>query len=177
MVELAREIWLLRHGATEFSEQGRYCGQSDPPLSPRGREDLLPRRTDISGIRYQHLWSSDLQRCVETARIVAGEPNVDERLREFGFGRLEGLRFDELDQDTQEGLIAFDGFSAPGGETVSDFRSRIDAFFDDLPAGRHLIVTHGGVIRLLLRERGHEVRVPPGGLIHLSEWPDSNTTS
>ena len=51
MVELAREIWLLRHGATEFSEQGRYCGQSDPPLSPQGREELLPRRADISGIR------------------------------------------------------------------------------------------------------------------------------
>jgi len=177
MVELTREIWLLRHGATELSEQARYCGQSDPPLSPRGRRQVLPKRADVERIRYDQLWSSDLRRCVETAQIVAGEPTLDKRLREFDFGRIEGLRFDDLDEDTQNGLIAFDGFSAPGGETVREFRDRIEGFFDELSAGRHLIVTHGGVIRLLLRQLGHDFRVPPGGLIHLSRWSSSSQSS
>lgn len=170
MVGLTREVWLLRHGATEFSEQGRYCGRSDPPLSVRGRHQVLPRRADIAPIGHDYLWSSDLQRCVETAQIVAGEPVLDKRLREFDFGQIEGLRWDDLDEATQHGLIAFDGFAAPGGETVPDFRTRIGEFFDELSFGRHLIVTHGGVIRLLLRQLGHDVRVPPGGLVHLSRW-------
>ena len=177
MVELTREIWLLRHGATELSDQGRYCGQSDPPLSPHGRRQVLPKRADIKRIPYDQLWSSDLRRCVETAQIVAGEPTLDKRLREFDFGQIEGLRFDDLDEETQEGLIAFDGFSAPGGETVSAFRERIEGFFDELSVGRHLIVTHGGVIRLLLRQFGHDIRVPPGGLIHLSKWSKSSQPS
>lgn len=168
MVGLDQDIWLLRHGATKWSESGRYCGQADPPLSPRGRRQVLPRRADIAQISYEHLWSSDLQRCVETARIVAGEPTVDKRLREFDFGTIDGLRFDELDATTQEGLISFDGFAAPEGETVAEFEQRILGFFDTLAPGRHVIVTHGGVIRLLLRRRGHDFQVPPGGLVHLS---------
>ena len=174
---LELEIWLLRHGATEFSESARYCGQADVPLSPRGRHEVLPRRADIARTPYQHLWSSDLQRCVETARIVAGEPATDERLREFDFGQIEGLRFNDLDATTQRDLIAFDGFAAPGGETVAVFRERINGFFRDLPAGRHLIVTHGGVIRLLLRQLGHDFRVPPGGLVHLSSPSQTGTFS
>lgn len=170
MVDLDREIWLVRHGATEWSEAGRYCGHADPPLTPRGRREVLPRRADIAAIPYEYLWSSDLQRCIETARIVAGEPTVDRRLREFDFGEIDGLRFDDLDETTQKGLVAFDGFAAPGGESVAAFQDRIHGFFDELPTGRHVIVTHGGVIRLLLRRHGHDFRVPPGGLVHLSRW-------
>ncbi len=167
MVGLTKEIWLLRHGATEWSEAGRYCGHSDPPLSARGRRQVLPRRAELARISFHHMWSSDLLRCLETARIVAGEPTADPRLREFDFGEIDGLRFDDLDEATQNGLIAFDGFVAPGGEDVGGFRDRIDEFVRELPDGRHLIVTHGGVIRLLLRQIGHDFRVPPGGLVHL----------
>ncbi len=168
MVELTREIWLLRHGATAFSENGLYCGQTDAPLSPLGRRQAHSIRPDIAQVPYQYLWSSDLQRCVETARLAAGEPTLDERLREFDFGDIEGIRFDDLETGTQEALIAFEGFAAPGGETTTEFGERVDGFFSELPFGRHLIVTHGGVIRLLLRESGHDFHVPPGGLVGLS---------
>lgn len=168
MVELTREIWLLRHGATAFSENGLYCGQTDAPLSPLGRRQAHSIRPDIAQVPYQYLWSSDLQRCVETARLAAGEPTLDERLREFDFGRIEGLSFGELDTETQEALIAFEGFEAPAGETTTQFGDRIDEFLGELPVGRHLIVTHGGVIRLLLRRSGHDLRVAPAGLVHLS---------
>ena len=177
MVELTREIWLLRHGATEFSETGRYCGQTDAPLTTKGKRQVLRRRADIQTISYDRLWSSDLQRCIETARIVAGEPETDQRLREFDFGDIEGRRFDDLDEATQDGILAFDGFAAPGGETVPEFRMRIESFFNGLPAGRHLVVTHGGVIRLLLRQMGHDFRVPPGGLVHLPHLPWAKRTS
>lgn len=173
MVALTREVWLLRHGATEWSEAGRYCGHADPPLSARGRQQVLPRRAELAGISFDHVWSSDLQRCVETTRIVVGDATLDARLREFDFGEMEGLLFDDLDEATQSGIIAFDGFTAPGGESISTFAARIEDFFGDLPDGRHLIITHGGVIRFLLRRLGHDFRVPPGALVHLSAWsPD-----
>ena len=170
MVDLTREVWLLRHGATEWSEAGRYCGQADPPLSGRGRLQVFSRRSELARIAFHHVWSSDLQRCVETSRIVIGDATLDTRLREFDFGDVEGLLFDDLDEATQSGLIAFDGFTAPGGETVSEFQDRIEEFFGELAGGRHLIITHGGVIRFLLRQLGHDFRVPPGALVHLSAW-------
>lgn len=138
---------------------------------------MLPRRAEVARVPFTRLWSSDLRRCIETAQIVAGEPTLDRRLRELDFGEIEGLRFDDLDAATQKGLMAFDGFAAPGGESVPAFRDRIGEFFDELPEGRHLVVTHGGVIRLLLRQLGHDFRVPPGGLVHLSAWsPDRPAT-
>ncbi|MCL1599016.1 MAG: histidine phosphatase family protein, partial [Actinomycetia bacterium] len=98
------------------------------------------------------------------------DATLDARLREFDFGEMEGLLFDDLDEVTQSGIITFDGFTAPGGESISTFAARIEDFFGDLPEGHHLIITHGGVIRFLLRRLDHDFRVPPGALVHLSEW-------
>lgn len=93
---------------------------------------------------------------------------LDERLREFDFGEIEGKRFDDLEDKIQKGLLLFDGFVAPGGEAVDTFRDRVAGFFAGLTHGRHLVVTHGGVIRLLMREQGSDLRIDPGGLVHLS---------
>jgi probable phosphoglycerate mutase len=107
---------------------------------------------------------------------VAGDPVTDKRLREFDFGDIEGKRFDDLEETVQTGLMSFDGFSAPGGETVAAFQDRVIGFFEELRHGRHLVVTHGGVIRLLLRLQGHDFRVPPGGLVHLSARTPASPT-
>ena len=173
MVDMNRDIWLMRHGATEFSEAGRYCGHTDAPLSSKGRRQARSTRSNVTKIAYQHLWSSDLRRCVETARLATGqEPVIDNRIREFDFGRIEGMRFDDLTLDLQNGLITFDDFAAPGGETAAVFRARIKPFLDGLPAGRHLVVTHGGVIRLILRQTGNDGSVAPGDLIHIAAGND-----
>ena len=82
--------------------------------------------------------------------------------RAFDFGDLEGLRWDDLDNATRAGLLDFDGFVAPGGESVADFGARIDAFVDGLGPGHHLLITHGGVIRHLLRRAGSDSMVEPG---------------
>ena len=95
------------------------------------------------------------------------------RLREIDFGDLEGKTWDECDQDTQRALVRFEGFSAPGGESVDTLQERVLGFLAGLAPGNHLIFTHGGVIRLLQARSGSGPPPRPGELVVL-EWPVSS---
>lgn len=155
---------LLRHGRTASADARRYSGWSDEGLTAEGRLGVaaigLPDGT------YDGIWASDLRRCVETAQILGLEPRVTSALREFDFGDLEGLRWDDLDDTTQAALLVYDDFAAPAGETVPDFARRVDDFVEALPDGHHLVITHGGVINHLLRRVGRTEMVDP------AEWVD-----
>ncbi|MEO0493132.1 MAG: histidine phosphatase family protein [Actinomycetota bacterium] len=151
----------MRHGETDWSAQRRYTGRTDLDLNAEGRRQATALAV-IAAEPYASVWCSDLIRCVETARLMGVDATPTADLREFDFGELEGKRWDELDEATQEGLLDFDGFAAPGGETVPEFGARIDAFVDRLSAGRHLVIGHGGVIRHLLRRTGTDADVRPG---------------
>ena len=167
---MAVEVWLVRHGHTEWSGAGRYTGWTDVALTPEGEAQarslpsMLPAGPDVTA------WSSDLARCVRTAELAGLEPRVDRRLRELDFGAIEGLTWDEVPTDLQEALMSFDDFEAPDGESVDAFRARVFAFLDELPPGRHIVVTHGGVVRLLLRAARHDIAVTPGQVEHI-RWP------
>lgn len=152
---------LARHGETGWSAQRRYTGHTDVPLTAVGVAQAEALRS-IAGEAYDSIWSSDLQRCVETARLMGVEATPTPELREFDFGEIEGKRWDDLDGPTQRGLLDFDGFVAPGGESVAAFGARIDEFVARLGPGHHLLVTHGGVIRQLLRRVGADTAVEAG---------------
>ncbi len=158
-------LWLARHGATEWSTAGRLTGWRDIPLSDVGRGQATDLRRRLAGRQFDSVRTSDLVRAADTARIVAGEAVPDPRLRELDFGTLEGATWDELDPGVRQALMRFDGFEAPAGESVTDLRRRVGEAVAELPAGDHLIVTHGGVIRSLLRE---EDFVEPGEMRTLS---------
>ncbi len=158
MVTLLR---LVRHGETGGAATGRYTGRRDIALNHTGTAQVAALRV-IADHEYTSRWTSDLTRCVETARLMGVDATPTAELREFDFGSIEGLRWDELDEGTQQQLLDFDGFEAPDGERVADFGARIDAFVDGLGPGHHLLVTHGGVIRHLLRRTGIDARVEPG---------------
>ncbi len=152
---------LVRHGETEWAAAGRFTGRSDIALNANG----LAQAAALAAIAehdYASRWTSDLSRCVETARLMGVDATPTAELREFDFGRIEGLRWAELDADVQQQLIDFDGFEAPGGERVADFGARIDGFVDGLGPGHHLLIAHGGVIRHLLRRVGTDASVEPG---------------
>ena len=147
-------VWLARHGATEWSASGRLTGWRDVPLSDAGREQAVDLRRRLDGRGFDSVRTSDLVRAVDTARIVAGAAVPDPRLRELDFGTLEGATWEELAPGVRRALMRFDGFEAPEGESVRDLRRRLVEAIAELPAGDHLIVTHGGVIRALVRNAG-----------------------
>lgn len=160
-------LWLVRHGATDWSDAGRLNGWKDVPLNDRGRLQAKSLVERLDGRDFAGVWSSDLVRAMETARLAVGEPVPDPRLRELDFGRLEGRRWEEIPTEIQQALADFEGFGAPDGESVAELRSRVLRFVEALPGGEHLVFTHGGVIRLLLRESGVDRQVLPGQLVRM----------
>jgi probable phosphoglycerate mutase len=123
----------------------------------------------LAGERFEGVWSSDLRRAMTTARLAWGEPRTDRRLRELSFGELEGADYTTMDPKLKEGLMRFEGFAPPGGESFEQLRARVMSFVDELPAGRHALFTHGGVVRLLAREVGEDRFVPTGTLL-VTDW-------
>ena len=164
-----RELWLVRHGETSASRGRTLAGSEDVPLTERGQEQASAVRPLLKGTVFDGVWSSDLVRAVTTARLAWGEPVQDPRLREMSFGELEGMRWETMDPRWQQGLLRFEGFVAPGGESFDDLKARVLAFVEGLPPGRHLVFTHGGVVRLLSREAGEDRFVPTGTLLVL-DW-------
>jgi len=163
------ELWLVRHGETTCSRDGILAGWADIPLTERGVAQAEAVRPVLAGETFVRVWSSDLQRAVQTALKAWGPPIADPRLREINFGELEGARWETLDPAYKRALADFDGFCPPGGETLEDVRERIAGFVAELPAGRHLLFTHGGIIRLLTREVGEDGFVPTGTVVGL-DW-------
>lgn len=158
-------LWLVRHGITDWNVQGRLTGWSDIPLNAFGERQASALRGDLQLRTFSAVWSSDLARSLDTARLAWGEPRIDRRLREIDFGQFEGLHWSQLPSTAQESLLGFEGFYAPGGESVAEFRGRVSAFLETLPDGDNLIFTHGGVIRLLLRDHGEDRHVGHGEVI------------
>lgn len=151
------KLILLRHGRTEANERRLYCGVSDVPLSPRGREELLELKgrvayPDTNGL---HLVTSGMRRADETLELLYGlQPDVRERgFCEMNFGRFEMHSYEELknDADYQAWIMNADGtMPTPGGESSAQFRERVFAAADALRRDT-LIVCHGGVIAALMQ--------------------------
>jgi probable phosphoglycerate mutase len=165
-----RELWLVRHGETPASLGRTLAGWADVPLTERGEAQAAALRPLLEGERFDGVWSSDLRRAARTARLaIAADAREDRRLREMSFGSLEGRPWETLDESWQQALARFEGFAPPGGETFSDLRRRVLSFVESLPPGRHLVFTHGGVVRLISREVGEDRFVPTGSLLVL-DW-------
>ncbi|MCP5326336.1 MAG: histidine phosphatase family protein [Oceanospirillaceae bacterium] len=151
-------IYLLRHGEPEGGEVFR--GRTDHPLTPLGWQQM---QTALAEINVQHVVTSPLSRCREFARQFSearGLPlNIEDDLQEFDFGRFENKSFSSVmaeDYDAIKGLWENPmHYTAPQGEAVLDFEARVlKAWFKVLQIKQEnvLVICHGGVIRLLLKE-------------------------
>ncbi len=133
----------------------------DVHLSPTGLHQAyrVAERLSASGIYFEGLYSSDLQRATLTAKPIAEALELsiiqDPRIREIYAGQLQGLLRPEIEARFPEfrAAISQDPWNTPrpGGESMADVATRFQSFLDGLPEGRHLIVTHGGVIRAAIK--------------------------
>ncbi len=144
---------LLRHGHTPWNRAGRIQGRSDIPLDDDARQDLagyaLPEPWDQA-----ELWSSPLQRAVETARLVSGRtPDTHDALTEMNWGEWEGLRGVDLIADPNSGYRHIEDWSwqfrPPGGESPAELWHRVRPWLDDLQADT-VAVCHIGIMRVIL---------------------------
>lgn len=165
---MTRRLSLVRHAVTRWTLAGRITGWTDVPLNAVGRAQAAQLGERLAARSFDSVWCSDLCRATQTATIAVGLGRADPRLRELDFGRLEGLTWDACPPGLRRDLVAFDDFRAPGGESVGDLRRRVLDVIAGLPSGDHLLITHGGVIRTLLRWTGRDGAVAPGELIELT---------
>ncbi|MFA5625615.1 MAG: histidine phosphatase family protein [Bradymonadales bacterium] len=150
------ELWLLRHGQTHANANGILAGWLDTELTDLGIEQAKAVRPKLDAISFQAVYSSDLKRTVDTARLAYGEPIQDKRLRETHFGDYEGMYILKIDPLCLWELYTFGDFSAPNGESKSQTRDRVVEFINELAPGRYLVVCHGAVIRILSNELGED---------------------
>jgi probable phosphoglycerate mutase len=163
------ELWMVRHGETTRSVNREIAGWSNPPLTAKGRTEAAAVAERLVGTRFDGVWSSDLDRARESARLAGYEATADQRLRELDFGDFEGRPFEALGDLLHQVRYHFKDFAIAGGETRDGFQQRVESFLDELPAGRHLLFVHGGVIRAVTQGLGVDRFVVTGSVVGV-DW-------
>jgi alpha-ribazole phosphatase len=154
-------VFLVRHGHIPWDGQKRYVGQSDVPLSPKGRAQAEALGQWFKNIPLNRVVASDLKRTRETAEICKANVSIEvERfpeLREIHLGEWEGQTFETVKSRDPAGFRQrgedFSGHRPPGGENFSDLQHRVMPVFEKLVAeteGNLLIVAHSGVNRVII---------------------------
>ena len=162
-------LWLVRHGQSTANLEGTFAGSSDVSLTETCMEQALALAPKLDDQSFDSVWSSDLRRAMQTARLAFGEPALDSRLREINFGELEGRMWEQVGETYRNALLEFQSFSAPGGENLDQFKGRVLDFVGGLHAGKHLLFVHGGVIRVLTAHLGEDRFVSNGSLL-VVDW-------
>lgn len=157
-------IDLLRHGACEGGQIFR--GSTNSALTELGRKQMhraITERPDQTN-KWQHIICSPLQRCESFAQSLGQAyhcpVHTETSLKEIYFGDWEGLLTDDVQQVSPDTVEAFwqDPVhnTPPNGESLTDFRDRVASIWLEMLKqykGQHsLVVTHGGVIRVLLAQ-------------------------
>lgn len=160
-----RAIFLLRHGETATDGVKRFIGQTDLPLSPRGREQAQRWGRFFREVPLAAVVSSDLARARETADLVRGGRDIPRVIkpgfRELSLGSWENMPFAKLREQApgefQKRGQAIDTYRPPGGESFLDLQQRaVSTFYDTIAEttceaeDNLLIVAHAGLNRVLL---------------------------
>lgn len=161
------ELWLIRHGETDWNREGRIQGQQHNVLSALGELQARRLGARLMNEHFDTVYCSDLKRAVQTAALAlpGAALTFDVRLREIARGTLEGHLGAELVGEAKDVYTQMQrdliNVRPPEGENYRDLSVRAVAWLQSLPArGKVAAVTHGGVIYALLH---HIVGVEDGG--------------
>ncbi len=146
-----QSIWLLRHGATEWSQNGRHTGNTDIPLLPDGEEEAMALAPLLAAEHFAHVWTSPLQRARRTCELagLAGQAEVMEGLKEWDYGTYEGITTAEIRQTVPEWSLWSHG--CPQGEDAAAVTRRCEAVIEQVITvdGDVALFAHGHILRSL----------------------------
>ena len=152
-MEMRSEIWLVRHGETEWSRSGQHTSRTDLPLTPAGVQQAEHLQRMLAGHTFAQVLSSPMQRAVDTCRLVGLTPVLSDDLREWDYGDYEGLTTPEI-QKSAPGWTIFTG-APPNGETAEQVAARADRVISRVisnmagAGGDVALFGHGHFLRVL----------------------------
>lgn len=165
------DLYLVRHGETDWNRARRIQGRTDIPLNATGREQARLTGMLLTRRPITRIYASPLSRAFETATIIAAElglpePDRREALLERDYGAAEGLDFHEIDR------LYPPGTPVPGRESRDEVAARVVPALQAIAAD-HLdesivVVSHGGAIRAALQtaEPDHGFGPITNGSVH-----------
>ncbi|MET7751876.1 bifunctional RNase H/acid phosphatase [Micromonospora sp. NPDC005367] len=189
----ATRLLLVRHGETEYTEQGRYSGRGDVALSARGREQIRATAARVAALApgAAAVVSSPLSRCTATAAAIAealgGVPvRREDDLIECDFGAWEGRTFAEVREGWPGELdawLASTAVAPPDGESFVQVAERagraVAALCAAYPRETVVVVSHVSPIKLMLRDALaagdaflHRLYLDAAGISVVDLWPD-----
>ena len=146
------QLWLIRHGETEWSASGQHTSRTDIPLTEAGERQARAVRAVVGDIAPVLVLTSPRTRALHTARLAGfADFEVTEDLAEWDYGDYEGRTTDQIRRDVPGWSLWHDG--VPGGETREQVAARAERVLrraaDALPAGPVVLIGHGHLSRVL----------------------------
>jgi broad specificity phosphatase PhoE len=118
-----RELWLIRHGETEWSRSGAHTGRTDIPLTAAGRNNAAAAGRYLAAHPFALVLVSPLQRARETCRLAGYEnATIDPDLSEWDYGDYEGRTTSQIQAERPQWSLWTDG--VPNGETAAEVAAR-----------------------------------------------------
>lgn len=144
------ELWLIRHGETEWSRDGRHTSVTDLPLTEKGEDAARALRGRLADETFARVVSSPLQRARHTAELAGVRVDeVDDDLHEWRYGDYEGISTPQI-RETVPGWTVWK-HPVLGGESGAEVAARCDRVIarSRERGGRTLLVGHGHALRVL----------------------------
>jgi broad specificity phosphatase PhoE len=144
------ELWLIRHGETEWSRTRRHTGRSDLPLTPEGERAAQALAPRLDGVPFDLVLASPLVRARHTAELAGLTPQLEPQAMEWDYGEYEGITTAQI----QEGRPGWSVWTdpIPGGESLDEVAARADAVITRVRAQapkRAVLVAHAHFLRIL----------------------------
>lgn len=159
------DIYLIRHGETDWNIQGRLQGHTDIPLNEKGEEQALGLKEKFTDLHFSAVYSSDLSRAKKTASIILDQKKIEivetAALRERYMGLWEGKLKSELTTWFNENNLSTVDYSKEKYlafkwqndiESYADVYKRLSEFIQShkILGSTLLLSSHGGVLRSVL---------------------------
>jgi broad specificity phosphatase PhoE len=159
------EIYLVRHGETEWSASGKHTGRTDIPLTPKGEAAARGVADRLKGLTFSAVWSSPSQRAFSTCTLAGFGATAVKKgdLQEWDYGAYEGVKTKEILAERPGWQLFRDG--CPGGESAADVGARADKIIAGLRAieGSVLVFSSSHFLRVLA---ARWLGLPPQGGAH-----------
>jgi len=122
------QLFLVRHGDTEWTVARKHTGRTDIPLNPLGEKRAAQLGERLRGFSFTHVYTSPLQRASKTCELAGfgAKAEVDRDLVEWDYGRFEGMLTADIVKERPNWELFRDG--CPGGESPGDVAARADRF-------------------------------------------------